>query len=60
MNKQDFYTYIKGKGWTIRDLAERWGLHPKSLYRKANRLDPRDIDALKALPKRELREVEDD
>lgn len=60
MNRTDFYAFLKAQGWTIRDLAKRWGMHPGSLYRKADNLTPRDIDALKGLPKRELREVEDD
>lgn len=52
MNRAEFYEALRAKGWTVKEVAERWNMHPGSLRRLAKRPSARDIDALKALPRR--------
>lgn len=46
----EFAKQARAKGWTIKDLAERWGITPRRLSQIAKAPSQRDWDALAGVP----------
>ncbi len=47
-----FTAALRAKGWTAREVAERWGVSPRALALRASRPSQKDWDALAGLPDR--------
>jgi hypothetical protein len=48
----DYAKAARAKGWTIKALAERWGLTPRRLNQIGKEPTQRDWDALAGVPNR--------
>lgn len=49
---------IKNKGYTLEELADRWGLKIRQLYNIQREPSQRDIDAVNGLPKKKQTKIE--
>ncbi len=50
--KTAFRLVAEAKGWLMRDIAERWDIHPVNLSRQTRQPDQKTLDALNGLPDR--------
>ena len=48
----EFQLIANKKGWKFEDIAKRWGKSERQISRIAAKGEPRDIDAINGLPKR--------
>ncbi len=55
MNK--FTEQAKAKGWTMKAIAERWGVSPRQMSNVAASPKQKDWDALEGLPALGAKEV---
>jgi len=46
----DFVKKLRAKGWTARELAERWGVSPRRISQIGKNPTQKDWDALAGLP----------
>lgn len=53
----DFVRELRAKGWTAKEVAERWGMLPRQLSRIGSKPKQIHWDALAGLPDRSKKET---
>ncbi|HAS6096901.1 TPA: hypothetical protein I7256_20810 [Vibrio vulnificus] len=48
----EFQIIANSKGWTLAEIASRWGKSERQLSRIAKAAEQRDMDAVNGLPKK--------
>lgn len=48
----DFVKALRRKGWSAKEVAERWGVTPRRISQIGNKPSRKDWDALAGLPNR--------
>ncbi len=48
----EFQRIANERGWTFKQIAERWGLSERQLSRIAQDAKTRDLDSVKGLPRK--------